>query len=1378
MQDSRLRFWGILCLACALALFGCDDGTNADRTDAVGGQLDGGGAADAGRLDATVPDGARPDLALTDAAQRDAEPGDATRGDAGLPDAARADADGIDATPADAAMLDATVSEMGAVDADAPDRGRGDASEPVDLCAGQPDDTVLDESLDPCVFASACAEGGSQRRIRRVCRAGVAVVSSEDVACQRVTDGAVVAEGELDACTFEADCRELGTQRRVDQVCRTGVATAETVQVPCARETDGDVVEAGSFGACAFADACAETGLQQRSQRVCRGGEAALEVETQACGRETEGARTAEGVFGDCVFADACAEGGTQRRINQVCRGGVATAEPEAQACARETEGLTIESGDFEPCIYADACARAGTRSRPRQVCRAGALVAEPEVEACTRNTDGVVAVEGEFEPCAFSDPCIETGSQARPNQVCRFGIAGFELESRVCTRETEGQRVVVGAPDACTFADACAPMGTQRSVDQVCHAGVATAEPQVAPCGPRDTEGVVVQRGEPSACSWPDACALSGRRARVDLVCRAGVAAAQAQEEPCARETEGLVVDPGTPEACLFATACVESGTAMRTAVVCREGLAQPERVPQACPRETEGLVVALGTFGACAFVDTCVETGLRFRTDQVCRSGFATPTQESEACTRETDGAIVTQGEPGLCVFPGLCAEAGARPRTDEICRDGRLEAVSVTEPCARTTEGTELAVSGPGPCDHTEACAATGTFHRLVLVCRGGLIATDGAESPCTPSMDAPQSRRAASACAFADACSTQGSQQIDEIRCANGRPIAQRQDEACYRETEDLHLDADPYGACEYTDACDVVGARERIERHCAGGLTVAQVERQICERPEVDPACVSLEGCQGADCACPEVRPDVCADLCVTRDEDPRFCGDCAVVCGAEEACLAGVCVPRCGDGRLDADEQCDDGNDRDDDGCAGCRVAEPAGCAAACDADGTVDRLDPTPNILWRRAVPDYNYPNNGTAAALSGDWLAVRGGYLHHRAVLLFRRQPDGGWALHQNLLGEGSTRIDDFGIHVALDGDTLVVGASGSSRLWLQEGSVFVFERGADDQWTQRQRIFAPTPEPQARFGRSVALQGDRLVVGVPGASGPFYQNGAVMVFGRDAQGLWQPEARFVGSGVATQDGFGTMVALDGDTLVANGGYTADPPERNAAYVFVRGADGGWREQARLIKPDGQGTVTLGLALGLQGDSLLVSAEFDRSTTGAVLHWQRDAEGTWALTETLRVPGMAENSRFGNAIARWGDLALVGARIHRNQGSAYLFERVEGRWLLRRRIVPAQGFEPGMFGSAVALGPDQAAIGASGDPVQGVNSGAVHFYNLWRAGCDLDGQCVCRDGADGADCANRPRCGDGVLDAAEQCDDGDLDDGDGCDARCRQAP
>src|SRR5829696_6768791 len=114
--------------------------------------------------------------------------------------------------------------------------------------------------------------------------------------------------------------------------------------------------------------------------------------------------------------------------------------------------------------------------------------------------------------------------------------------------------------------------------------------------------------------------------------------------------------------------------------------------------------------------------------------------------------------------------------------------------------------------------------------------------------------------------------------------------------------------------------------------------------------------------------------------------------------------------------------------------------------------------------------------------------------------AVYVFRKGAE-GWHEEAKLIPNDPFQHDRFGHAVAIDGDTIVVGAHAHHELGRKQGAAYVFgfRRGA---WRQEAKLTAPEA---ARFGHAVAISGDRLVVGAPGGLVEGATAGAVYVYRR---------------------------------------------------------------------------------------------------------------------------------------------------------------------------------------------------------------------------------------------------------------------------------
>ena len=230
-------------------------------------------------------------------------------------------------------------------------------------------------------------------------------------------------------------------------------------------------------------------------------------------------------------------------------------------------------------------------------------------------------------------------------------------------------------------------------------------------------------------------------------------------------------------------------------------------------------------------------------------------------------------------------------------------------------------------------------------------------------------------------------------------------------------------------------------------------------------------------------------------------------------------------------------------------------------------------------------------------------------------------------GWAQSAVLTSPGLNAGAHFGASVAAEGDRIVVGAPGADLC----GSVHIYELQAGA-WLETQVLKADSPEAQDRFGFDVALQGDRLVVGAKGdRHSDGVRRGALYVF--DLQGgQWQQSVRL--EGFAPHVSLGTAVDLDGIRIAGGADFASggSGPFQGAVWVWVE-TGSGWQQEAYLNPSPGNDG--LGEALDLDGNELLIGAP--RGSDPKVFLYERDASG-WSLFSTRELP---DAQMYGNSVA-----------------------------------------------------------------------------------------------------------------------------------------
>lgn len=133
-------------------------------------------------------------------------------------------------------------------------------------------------------------------------------------------------------------------------------------------------------------------------------------------------------------------------------------------------------------------------------------------------------------------------------------------------------------------------------------------------------------------------------------------------------------------------------------------------------------------------------------------------------------------------------------------------------------------------------------------------------------------------------------------------------------------------------------------------------------------------------------------------------------------------------------------------------------------------------------------------------------------------------------------------------FGLSTAVSGNIGVVGDLGDDERGTDAGAAYIYDLSSGQ---LRKKLLAPGPSPLLdKFGSSVALEEDYLLVGAPSARGNSSSSGAVYVY--DSAGTFQRELVAFDSEV---DAFGREIAVSGNlALIGAPRYGRS----GAAYLF----------------------------------------------------------------------------------------------------------------------------------------------------------------------------------------------------------------------------
>jgi hypothetical protein len=309
-----------------------------------------------------------------------------------------------------------------------------------------------------------------------------------------------------------------------------------------------------------------------------------------------------------------------------------------------------------------------------------------------------------------------------------------------------------------------------------------------------------------------------------------------------------------------------------------------------------------------------------------------------------------------------------------------------------------------------------------------------------------------------------------------------------------------------------------------------------------------------------------------------------------------------------------------------------------------------------------------------GFSVAINGDTIVVGalgdcdGGFIAGAAYVYVRTGTT--WALQQKLIASDAADFANLGISVAVNGDTVVAGAYGDDDAGYFTGAAYVFHRQGTI-WTEQQKLTASDAAPDNGFGQHVAISHDTIAIGAPSnSSDKAHYSGAVYVFIHNGSG-WTEQQKLKARDAAESQQLGYCVAISGDTIVASApGEIVGMHTYGAAYIFERNGTN-WSEQKKIIDRDTARTDGFALRVAIDGDTIVLgdTADNEAAVWGGVAYvYTRRGNAGWSLHQTLSASDAAFLDFLGSTVAISGNTIMVGAphkdELTTESGAVYIYD------------------------------------------------------------------------------------------------------------------
>lgn len=305
-----------------------------------------------------------------------------------------------------------------------------------------------------------------------------------------------------------------------------------------------------------------------------------------------------------------------------------------------------------------------------------------------------------------------------------------------------------------------------------------------------------------------------------------------------------------------------------------------------------------------------------------------------------------------------------------------------------------------------------------------------------------------------------------------------------------------------------------------------------------------------------------------------------------------------------------------------------------------------------------------------------------------------------------------------DNFGYSVAIDGDIMVAGTGAGDGAYI-----FYRNQGGANKWGQFKKLLPTDYIPGDRFGQSVAISGNTVIVGAPGFGAYFFERNSG---GTDNWG--QTQKKYDGGCGYFPD----SVAISG-SLAILGSASCGGSLLPSSYIHGRdqGGTGNWGQIKQIFSGDGVQSSGFGAAVKISGTTVVVGAPNTGDLVGTAYVFEQSSGGpnNWGLTKTINAyPGYGRGQDFGRSVAISGNYIVVGAPHYGwdqtfYTGAAYLYGRDTGgasNWGLVQTLSNADPTVASWYGYSVAISGTTVAITAP--YIAGSGSGEVGATYIFK--------------------------------------------------------
>ena len=260
--------------------------------------------------------------------------------------------------------------------------------------------------------------------------------------------------------------------------------------------------------------------------------------------------------------------------------------------------------------------------------------------------------------------------------------------------------------------------------------------------------------------------------------------------------------------------------------------------------------------------------------------------------------------------------------------------------------------------------------------------------------------------------------------------------------------------------------------------------------------------------------------------------------------------------------------------------------------------------------------------------------------------AAYIFANTSGNTWVEQMKITSDQPAANYQFGKSVAIGGNIAIVGSTNDSFLGTSRGSAFVFTNTSGNTWELQSRLIPTDHANYDNIGVDVDISGNVAIVG-----GFKWDFGTAYVFSYTSGNTWVQQSKLIPNDNEISDRFGQTVAIS-ENIILVGSPLEDTngTESGSAYIFTNDNGGPWTQQAKLTASDGEVGDNFGESIALSGSQAVIGTYRKNGSTGAAYLFTNVGGNVWVEDTRLTSSSAGTGDSYGAAVGIGGNVVLVG--------------------------------------------------------------------------------------------------------------------------------